>query len=273
MLKSMLFCILISLPVLAAQTISTGELNPGRSVKDAQGKPLVPPPEVSLEQIAALPSVRAHRFVPLRIKSVGTLYSVYGYFDVPARLPSEANRKMYAEMYLTRDLDVAVYGQGYNVKTGAQYVNLDLDSVEKAVALTIGHGPRHYYLVSDPHCPFCTRLEKQLEAYADEATFHIILIALKMHKDAPNAVRCVLSKPMKDRGGALLQIADKKDPCGGKVLPAEPYALQMLQAEDAASILKVSGTPALFDAHGRPMEIAELERLKKPMIKSVITGK
>lgn len=266
MTRSIFAAALLAVSVFAADVVKSAEharqANRAELANRAQeARTAVPQVGVTLEQIAALPSVKAHRYVPLKVKRTGELFSVFGYFDVPGRLETDKHRKVYADMYLSQNLDVAVYGQGYNVATGSQYINTDLDSVDAAVALTIGHGPRHFYLVSDPHCPFCTQLEKELERFADAATFHIILIALPMHKQAPDAIRCVLSKPLHERGKALLAIADKQDPCSGESLNAALYDLPIEKAEDAASMLRVTGTPALFTADGMPYEINELARL------------
>lgn len=208
-----------------------------------------------IERVSALPSVKAHGYVPLKVQSQGQLYVAYGYFDVPGRTPADKHRKVFADMYLSPDLKTAVYGDGYNTQTGSHYVHTDMAAVKKTSALTIGHGPLQLYLVSDPHCPYCKRFEKELAAYEDLVTVHVVLISLPMHPKAPDAIRCVLSKPKTERETALLAIADGKNACEGGMQNPDVFALQMEAMETSASMLRVKGTPSLYLEDGAGLEL------------------
>jgi len=217
--------------------------------------------EVTLEQVEQLPSVKAHDFVPKSVQLAGELYLVHGYFDVPGRMPQDSHRKVFADMFLSKDLGTAVYGNGYNVKTGTQFRGIDLDEIRKNVAFSYGNGPEHFFFVTDPHCPFCKDFEKRMSKYADIATFDVLMIPLPMHRDAPDAIRCVLSNPKEKRYATLMEIANGNNPCVDSNISEAVYSLPMQAMENAANELRVNGTPSLFTADGNPFEIGEMEHL------------
>lgn len=221
-----------------------------------------------LQRVAALPSVKAHGYVPLKVEPQGQLFVAYGYFDVAGRSPADPHRKVYADMYLSPDLETAVYGDGYNTHTGAHYTHTDMKAIAATEALTVGKGPLQVYLVADPHCPACKSFERQMAQYGDRATIHVVLVSLPMHPGAPDAIRCVLSHPKEERAKALTAIAEGKAVCEGKTPNPRLYALQMEAMEDSAQMLRTRATPSLYLEDGSPLQIPEfiamMQKAKKP---------
>ena len=175
-------------------------------------------PLLTLEQVKDLPIVKAHKFVPESIKSAGGVYMVRGYFDTP-------QRRMAAGMFLSENLETAVYGRGFNTQNAIEYKLFNAKSARKNTIITYGNGPQHFYIVADPHCPACKQFEKDLVKYKDTATFHIILIAIKnLHPEAEDAIRYIATLEQSKRYDALIKIADGAKPYTDMNLSSEKKA-------------------------------------------------
>lgn len=224
-------------------------------------------PLLTLEQVNNLPIAKAHRFVPESIKSVGDLYMVRGYFDTP-------QRRMAAGMFLSTDLKTAIYGRGFNSQNAVEYKLFDAESANNNSIITYGNGPQHFYLITDPHCPACKQIEKDLVKYKDTATFHIILIAIKaLHPEAQDAIRYIATLEPEKRYEALVSIADGAKPYADMNLTAAvkaEYDEMLMQMEFQADLLGVNGTPSLFDDEGNKLDrniLLDLAPSKLPHLK------
>lgn len=204
-------------------------------------------PEQIMEKVAALPVAQKHRFKPEAVKDAGALYMVKGHFETP-------EGSMSATMYVSEDYSTVMYGRAFDAASTAVYVTVDQADLKRATALSIGQGPEEIYIVSDPLCPYCKTLERELERYGEVATFHIIFVALPMHPDAKQAIKHILKS--EDPAKEVLAIAaDDKAYLGSTFTDKADahFERQILRMKKMADELGVRGTPSLFSVTGEPL--------------------
>jgi thiol:disulfide interchange protein DsbC len=98
---------------------------------------------------------------------------------------------------------------------------IDADLVKKVVAFTYGKGTKELYLVTDPQCPFCKRLEfNKGEKLAEHYKIHTVLFPLSFHDRALPLVQWILkAKTDKERRERMLKaMKDDANPEVGKAL-------------------------------------------------------
>ena len=148
-------------------------------------------------------------------------------------------------------------------KTG-QSVNLpaDMNVVKSGVAFTVGKGPKELYLVTDPQCPYCQRLEEQLEknpAVTEEFSIHIIPLPLSFHKNARPMFYYILSgKTDEEKAKRMKEVMVERSDAWQKAKISEEDKRKMeaiiAKGEEAAKELGARGTPAMFDASGKQID-------------------
>lgn len=205
-----------------------------------------------LQKVSELKITKLHHFTPKQVLDGGSTYLIKGTFTLPDKTISSI-------MNVTKDFKTVIYGQAFNAENGQPYSQFTEDELREASGFTYGTGPTEVLIFTDPLCPYCKNLEKELSKYKNYITAHIILIALPMHKEAPDAIRYVLNKKNDtERYEALIEIAN-----GKTSFKEETYDEKTLnrlnkkweQMEGYAKDLKVTGTPSLYDIKGIPMDM------------------
>lgn len=132
-------------------------------------------------------------------------------------------------------------------------------SIDLAKALTFikGKGTREFAVFSDPDCPYCRRLEGELEKL-DDVKIHLFMFPLAMHKDAEKKSSQVLCS--KDPRKAWKDMMLKgKDPSG-----KDECRKQVAEAAAIGQKAGVVGTPTLVAKDGRMISGAlPAERIEK----------
>jgi thiol:disulfide interchange protein DsbC len=124
-------------------------------------------------------------------------------------------------------------------------VNFEALPFEHAIKLVKGKGERRIAVFSDPECPFCKALEKEL-ANLDNLTVHMFLMPLaELHPRAVGVAEAVWCA--EDRARAwLAYMLDGVKPEGGKAC-ATPLA----EIAKLAAKMNINGTPAIILPNGR----------------------
>ena len=124
---------------------------------------------------------------------------------------------------------------------------IDLARLPLAKSFTYvrGAGSRHLYVFSDPDCPYCQQLEKDL-ATLDDVTVHILLYPLaSIHPEAVARARAIWCAP--DRAAAWSGwMLDRRDPGTADCTTHPVDDLVKLGRE-----LRVISTPTLVFEDGR----------------------
>ncbi|MCX7673066.1 MAG: DsbC family protein [Thiobacillaceae bacterium] len=139
-------------------------------------------------------------------------------------------------------------------------VPFDTLPLELTFSVVKGKGERRLAVFTDPDCPFCRRLEREL-AQIDNVTVHVFLLPVaSLHPNAPTVARDVWCA--QDRASAWLGYMLE-----GRQAPAVAESCQapLEQIARLAERLGVEGTPALFFGNGRRVDglipAREIERL------------
>jgi thiol:disulfide interchange protein DsbC len=136
-----------------------------------------------------------------------------------------------------------------------------------AIKKVKGDGSRKVAVFSDPDCPFCRRLEKDLEKVTD-VTIYIFLFPIEqLHPKAPEMSRAIWCSP--DRVKAwdeymLKGVAPKSAKCDNPVDKLVAYGQSK----------KINGTPTIFFADGKRIPGAiPAERFQELLGKAGSPGK
>lgn len=125
------------------------------------------------------------------------------------------------------------------------FASLPLD---QAIALVTGKGERRIAVFSDPDCPFCKRLEKEL-AQMDNLTVHLFLLPLaELHPGAAAVARDIWCAG--DRAAAWrAYMLENGRPEGGRECDTPLADIARLAAD-----LGIGGTPAIILPDGRRID-------------------
>ncbi len=127
-------------------------------------------------------------------------------------------------------------------------VKFDSLPFDKAITLVKGKGERKIAVFSDPECPYCKRLEKEL-AHMDNLTVYLFMLPLtELHPQAADIARAIWcsESPAKAWDAYLLEA---KQPDAGKTCATPLEAISSLASE-----LGISGTPAIILSSGRRLD-------------------
>lgn len=138
---------------------------------------------------------------------------------------------------------------------------------DRAIKIVKGKGTRQLAVFSDPDCPFCQQLEKDLVA-VDDVTVHIFLFPIKeLHPDAPAHARAVWCAS--DRAAAWTNwMLERKSP-ELKMCEGDPVD----ELHTLATKLRITSTPTLIAESGKrfagAMKTTELEKFLAAPLKAV----
>jgi thiol:disulfide interchange protein DsbC len=138
-------------------------------------------------------------------------------------------------------------------------VNFDSLPLDKAITIVKGKGERRIAVFSDPDCPFCRRLEKEL-AGLDNLTVHVFLLPLaELHPQAVGIASDMWCAEDRAKAWSAYML-DGRKPDAGRSCTTPIEAIAALAGE-----LGISGTPAIVLNSGRRVEgavpAAKLEAL------------
>ena len=133
----------------------------------------------------------------------------------------------------------------------------DAKIVKEGVAFSYGKGSKEIYIVTDPECPYCTKLEKAVAGKLDDYTVHVILFPLSFHKKSPAMIQWIMMGKDDAEKKARFEEIMLKGLTKYAVLVKEPkkpfvYSTTMQaymeKSKATARELNMRGTPALYDA-------------------------
>lgn len=184
-------------------------------------------------------------------KQVGGLTMV----SINAQTPRGTQR---ISVFITPDKKHIIVGEGFVDATGEQIaVSLDMSGFAKQAAYTIGSGKKELYVFTDPQCPYCVQLEREVLSGLSKKEYkiHYFFYPLRqIHPDAEAMSLFVMSqKTAAEKAEALgAMIAGSKDYKNHKMdAQSKAILLKELQAQEKiADRLGVSGTPSVFDERG-----------------------
>jgi thiol:disulfide interchange protein DsbC len=173
-------------------------------------------------------------------------------------------------LYTDAKGEVALFGNLFDLKTRRNLTKARVDELsiadfsklpfDKAILRVKGHGARKLAVFTDPDCPYCKQLEKELETI-DDLTVYVFLFPLQqLHPDAARKARAVWCAPDRAKAWDELMLASKEPP-----EPSSDCHAPIAEIAKLAGKLNIRGTPGLVFASGKVVaglvERGELEEL------------
>jgi thiol:disulfide interchange protein DsbC len=164
-------------------------------------------------------------------------------------------------IFITKNLKYTILGNILNNQTKqiirptypAEPFSGNKQTVKDGVVFTIGHGKKDLYVVTDPECPFCQKLEKLAEEshLGDKYTIHVIFLPLPFHKHSKAMIDYILSA--NDNTTKAKRFKETLD--GGKewqkFTPTKKQKAKIdaiiKKSVNAANELGAKGTPSFYD--------------------------
>jgi len=151
--------------------------------------------------------------------------------------------------------DIALMGELVDLTTGrsltkervAQLRTVDFAKLplELAIKSVKGNGSRRLAIFSDPDCPHCQQLERELTAVTDVTIYTFLLPIPSIHPDATRKAERVWCSKDRARAWDELMLA------GREPAQAEPCATPIRDIAQLADRLHISGTPGIVFGNGR----------------------
>lgn len=123
-------------------------------------------------------------------------------------------------------------------------VKFDTLPLDQAIPVVRGDGKRKFAVFSDPDCPYCRRLEMELEKL-DNVTMYIFPYPLAMHPEAARKSRQVWCSADRAKAWRAMML-EGKDPTGREDC-ANPVDANVALGQK----LNINGTPAIILSNGR----------------------
>lgn len=118
--------------------------------------------------------------------------------------------------------------------------------LDKAIVRVKGNGKRKLYLFSDPECPYCQGLEKELESVTDVTIYTFLLPLSEIHPGAMRKSQLIWCS--KDRAKAWNDmLLHQKEPEGSNTTCETPIK----EIADLAATLWINGTPGIIFPSGK----------------------
>lgn len=151
--------------------------------------------------------------------------------------------------------DIALMGEMIELSTRrnltkervAELHTIDFGSLplDKAIVKVKGDGSRRVALFSDPDCPYCKQLERELSAVTDVTIYTFLFPLPSIHPDAIRKAELVWCADDRAKAWDDLMLAGR-EPAGVK--PCETPIREIAQLAES---LNISGTPGIVFASGR----------------------
>lgn len=151
--------------------------------------------------------------------------------------------------------DIALMGELVDLTTGRSltkervaqlrtidFAKLPLDLAIKSVK---GNGTRRLAVFSDPDCPHCQQLERELTAVTDVTIYTFLLPIPSIHPDAIRKAERVWCSKDKARAWDELMLA------GREPAASEPCSTPIRDIAQLADRLHISGTPGIVFGNGQ----------------------
>jgi len=125
---------------------------------------------------------------------------------------------------------------------GIDFATLPFD---RAIKVVKGNGKRQVAVFSDPECPYCQQLEKELESVTDVTVYTFLFPIASLHPDAPARAEAVWCSA--DRAAAWKNWMVGRKPPEWKTCEGDPVAELVTLGEK----LRITSTPTVFASSGK----------------------
>lgn len=159
--------------------------------------------------------------------------------------------------FVPKGKEYVIVGGGYKDQTGEQVtVPMDMGAYKQDAGITVGNGKKEIYIFTDPECPYCIKMDKEVLSglSLDEYTIRIYMFPLSFHPNAESMSMYIMSKKTEtEKLKALHAISNgSKEFLNASYTENERTKLKAALSKQmqVAQTLGVNGTPSLFDSNG-----------------------
>src|SRR5262249_34027851 len=124
-------------------------------------------------------------------------------------------------------------------------INFDSLPLNRAIKVVKGNGARKFAVFSDPDCPYCKALEKNLLPMTDYTMYVFLYPIASLHPDAPAKAHTLWCA--KDRAAAWSAWMHEKKLSSADGCKGDPVD----ELQKLGQSLHIDSTPTLFFADGR----------------------
>jgi len=117
---------------------------------------------------------------------------------------------------------------------------------DKAIVRVKGSGARKLAIFTDPDCPYCKQLEKELQGVTDVTVYVFLFPLPQLHPDAPRKARAIWCSADPAKSWNELMLSGKEPPD-----PATDCKTPIAEIAQLADHLNIHGTPGLVFANGK----------------------
>ncbi|AHJ13006.1 thioredoxin fold domain-containing protein [Sulfurospirillum multivorans] len=207
------------------------------------------------EKIQNIDFIKNVGFVVKEVKEVGDIYAINATHPRSAKVT----------LFVSKDLKAVVIGQGFKANGEPIDFPINMEQYKKDAIYTIGQGKIEYYLFTDPECPYCQKFEQMATQLKEDVKIHVLFFPLDFHKNAQQMCKFILNqKGNEARAKAMHDIAEGKEDYKNLKLSDKDSSKYQEIIDKHLKIgreIGVNGTPAVYDATGKPIQWPEL--LKK----------
>lgn len=159
--------------------------------------------------------------------------------------------------YTTAKGDVGLFGNLVELKSRTNLtearrselsvVDFSRLPLDKAIMKVKGNGSRKLAVFTDPDCPYCKRLEKELSDVTDVTVYVFLLPLPSLHPDAPRKAKAIWCAPDRVKAWDDLMLTAKEPEGEANAECNTPIADIARLAEE----LHIEGTPGLIFGSGK----------------------
>ena len=130
-------------------------------------------------------------------------------------------------------------------KTELSKVDFSALPLERAIVTVKGNGARKLAVFSDPDCPYCKQLERELEGITDVTVYTFLFPLASIHPDATRKARLIWCAPDRARAWSDMMLKGREPDSAGTC--ETPINANLELGEKLA----IDGTPGIVFASGR----------------------
>ena len=125
---------------------------------------------------------------------------------------------------------------------------IDFESLplDRAIKVVKGNGKRRLAVFSDPDCPYCRQLEKEMTELTDITVYTFLFPIAEIHPDATPKSRAIWCSPDRSQAWSAW-MTEGKPPAPGSTCKDDPVD----ELQELGRKLRVGSTPTLYLADGK----------------------
>lgn len=196
--------------------------------------------------VAQLTKTFQERFPEAKVESItrssiAGLYEVYT-GDAIVYVEPSGERLLMGPLLDTRTKE-DLTARTMSVRNGIDFNSLPFD---RAIKIVKGNGKRQLALFSDPDCPYCQALEKELATVTNVTIYTFLYPLQDLHPEAPARAKAIWCS--EDRGETWSRwMLQKKQPEAAGTCGGDPVDEMLTLGKK----LRIAGTPTMYLADGR----------------------